>query len=170
MRTSESSASSIARAAWATDLDQSFGFETTLNFGAAGESPMRQSSTSRPKKRMLSSVILFSQSSVDRCSSVNRAEIQINRHSLEARGIGQELPKVAMIGAFKLVFDKHPCARAEILAQDVSAERADSLFLRLQFQVDPKRLTQDREIHFPCEPGRESRLLHWSRCRGDQRG
>ena len=62
---------------------------------------------------------------------------------------------MAMIGAFKLVLDKHPCARADILAQDVSAERADSLFLRFQFQVDPERLTQDGEILFPCEPGRE---------------
>src|SRR5262249_8336922 len=59
-----------SRAACATECDQSLGLETTLNFGAAGESPIRQSSTSKPKKRKVSLVILFSQSSVDRCSSV----------------------------------------------------------------------------------------------------
>ena len=36
-RVSESSLSSIARAAWATDRDQLFGLDTTLNLGAAGE-------------------------------------------------------------------------------------------------------------------------------------
>jgi len=76
MRVSDNWASSIARAACATDCDQSFGFETMLNFGAAGESPIRQSSTSSPKKRKLSSVIRLSQSSVERCSSVKRAAIQ----------------------------------------------------------------------------------------------
>src|SRR4051812_14107737 len=51
VRVSERSASSIARAAWATDWDQSLGFEMTLNFGAAGESCILQSSTSSPKNR-----------------------------------------------------------------------------------------------------------------------
>ena len=60
-----------------------------------------------------------------------------------------------MIGAFKLIFHKYPCARADILAQDVGAERANSLFLRLQFQVDPECLTQDRDVLFLCEPWRE---------------
>ena len=68
--------SSIARTALATERDQLFGFETTLNFGAAGDSPIRHNSTSSAKNRKLSSVILFSQSRVDRCSSVNLAAIQ----------------------------------------------------------------------------------------------
>ena len=76
MRVSDNSASSIARAAWATDCDQSLGFETMLNFGAGDDSPIRQSSTSSPKKRKLSFVIRLSQSSVERCSSVKRAAIQ----------------------------------------------------------------------------------------------
>ncbi|MGI4731436.1 MAG: hypothetical protein ACRYFW_06785 [Janthinobacterium lividum] len=58
-----------------TIFDQLFGFDTMLKRGAAGESPMRQSSTSTPKNRKVSSVMRFSQSSVDRCSSVNRAAI-----------------------------------------------------------------------------------------------
>ena len=47
-----------------------------MNRGAGGESPIRHSSTSRPKKRNLASVILLSQSRVDRCSSVNWAATQ----------------------------------------------------------------------------------------------
>ncbi len=74
-RVSESSVSSIERAARATERDQSFGSETMLNLGAAGDSPIRHSPTFRPKKRKLSSVILFSQSSVDRYSSVNLAAV-----------------------------------------------------------------------------------------------
>src|ERR1039457_4408718 len=74
---SDCSLASITRAALATERDHSFGFEIILNFGAAGEAPIRHSSTSNPKKRKLSLVILFSQSSVERCSSVNRAAIHI---------------------------------------------------------------------------------------------
>ena len=47
-----------------------------LNFGAAGDSPIRHNSTSMPKNRKLSSVILFNQSSVERCCSVKLAAIQ----------------------------------------------------------------------------------------------
>ena len=66
----------MVRAACATERDQSLGFETMLNFGAARESPIHHSSTSSAKNRKLSSVILFSQSRVERCSSVKRAAIQ----------------------------------------------------------------------------------------------
>ena len=47
-----SSPVSIRCAAWVTCLLQSFGLETTLNFGAGLDPPIRQSSTSRPKNRI----------------------------------------------------------------------------------------------------------------------
>lgn len=56
-------------------LVHSFGFEIILNFVAATESAIRQSSTSKPKKLKRSSVISFSQSRAARCSSVNLAAI-----------------------------------------------------------------------------------------------
>ena len=59
-----------------TDRRQSFGFETRLNFGAGSELPIRQSSTSRPKKWNRSSVISFNQSRAARCSSVKLAATQ----------------------------------------------------------------------------------------------
>jgi hypothetical protein len=75
-RIPDGSPSSSDRAACAIERDQSFGLAMMLNFGAAGDVPIRQSSTSRPKNRALSSVIWFSQSSAARCSSVQRAAIQ----------------------------------------------------------------------------------------------
>ena len=63
----------MPRFASAIERVHSFGFATTLKRGAIGESPMRHSSISVPKKRKPSFVILLSQSSVARCSSVNRA-------------------------------------------------------------------------------------------------
>ena len=71
-----SSPVSIRCAAWVTCLLQSFGLETTLNFGAGSDPPIRQSSTSRPKNLKRSSVMAFSQSSVARCYSVNRCATQ----------------------------------------------------------------------------------------------
>ena len=59
-----------------TVFDQSFGFEMTLKCGATGESSIWNNCTSTPKKLKFSSVISFNQSSVARCSSVNRGEIQ----------------------------------------------------------------------------------------------
>ena len=70
---SDNSASSVVRAACATDFDQSFGKETMLNFGAAGEPPIRHNSISKPKKRVSWCVISFNQSRAARCSSLNRS-------------------------------------------------------------------------------------------------
>ena len=70
-----SSPSAMPWAAWRMFALQSLGLQTTLNFGATGEVPMRHSSTSSPKKLNELSVILLSQSSAARCSSVNRAAI-----------------------------------------------------------------------------------------------
>ena len=48
-----------------------FGLLTILNFGAGGESPIRQSSISNAKNSNSSLEMLFSQSNAARCSSVN---------------------------------------------------------------------------------------------------
>ena len=49
--------------------DQSFGFEMTLNFGAAGLSPMRQRPQTEETEAPVGDVV--QQSKAARCSSVN---------------------------------------------------------------------------------------------------
>ena len=56
-RVSDSSPSSMALARCEMDRDQSLGFETMLNLGAAGELPILQSLTSRPEKLVTSSSV-----------------------------------------------------------------------------------------------------------------
>ena len=60
-----------------TSLVQVFGRETMLNLGAGTLLPIRQSSTSSPKKLTSSSVISLRKSNAARCSSVKREAIQI---------------------------------------------------------------------------------------------
>ena len=62
---------------------------------------------------------------------------------------------MAMVGSFKLIFDQHPAIGVDVLAEDVSTKRTDRLFLRFQFKVDAKRLTQHRDILGPRKPRRE---------------
>lgn len=44
-----------------------------------------------------------------------------------------------MVGPLKLVFDQHPSARTDLLAQDVRAKRAHVLLLRLELELDSER-------------------------------
>ena len=111
-----------------TVLDQSFGSQTTLNFGAIGDPPICHNSTSRPKKLNRSSVISLSQSNAARCSSVNPIGNPDDGHRLQARGIGEQLPQVRVVGALQLVLDQHPIITCRVLAEDVGPETARRSF------------------------------------------
>ena len=62
---------------------------------------------------------------------------------------------MTVIRAFKLVLDQHPGVRADVLAQDIRAERTDGLLLRLEFQVNSQGLGKNGEVFLARKPGRE---------------
>jgi hypothetical protein len=71
--------------------------------------------------------------------------------SLQTGGISQELPEMQMIGALKLVLDKHPLIGTDVLAQDVSTKRTDQLFLCFKFKLlDTQRGGQHFKIFGLC--------------------
>ena len=53
-----------------------------------------------------------------------------------------------MVGPLKLVFDQHPSARTDLLAQDVRAKRAHGPLLRLELELDPEYLAKDEQVLF----------------------
>ena len=75
-----------------------------------------------------------------------------DRHRFEARRIGQQLPKVQMVGPLELVLDQHPGARPNVLAQDVRAKRSDRPFLRLQLELYTEDLAKNGQVLFAREP------------------
>ncbi len=61
-----------------------------------------------------------------------------NTSRLKCGGVSQYLPKVAVIGFLKLIFDQNMRTAKNILANDVRRVRSDSNFLTNQFQLQPQ--------------------------------
>ena len=59
-----------------------------------------------------------------------------DRHCLQTGCIGQQLPEVNVIRPLQLVLDQYPRAAANVLAQHIRTERADSFLLRLQLKIN----------------------------------
>src|SRR5262245_40043573 len=77
----------------------------------------------------------------------------------ETRGVSEELAQMVVIGALKLILDKHPPVGADVLAQDVGAKWAHRSFLSLHFEVHVESVRQFGNVLRPCEPRGEIRRL-----------
>jgi hypothetical protein len=77
------------------------------------------------------------------------------RNGFQTGRIDEKLAQVAMIRSLQLVFNQHPVARAQVLAEDISTEWADLLFLSLDFHIQADSVPQDRKIVRHSQPGRK---------------
>ena len=54
-----------------------------------------------------------------------------NRYRLQARCVRQQLTEMSMVCPLELVFDEHPVASFDVLAQDIRSKWANVPFLSL---------------------------------------
>ena len=140
---------------------QSFGFATTLNFGAGAESPICHSSISRPKNRVSSLGHLV--------QPIQRGPVLVREalrdpddHSrAQMGGIGQQLAEVIVIRGLQLVFDDDLGAVVGVPAEDVGGIRAHGFLAPDELQRHPQRVAENRQVLLVSEPWGEVALLVW---------
>lgn len=78
-----------------------------------------------------------------------------DRDRLEPGRVCQQLSKVGVVRARKLILDQDPVVGSRVLAEDVRSEWTDVLLGRLEFEFDPDPISEKGEVLWACEPWRE---------------